>query len=204
VSQLSGSKFLLRRWKKGLAEYHTVIFAKKGAGVTRLADLQGKMIAFEEPFSTSGYFLPKAVLLEHGFTLVPKSGPAEAVSPREVGYVLTDDDESTMVWVLKGRVAAGAMDPQNLRKYAGAQMENLQIVHETFAIPRQIVSYRADLSPTLVSRIKDVLLRMHESDEGRKALQEFERTTKFDELPPDAMTPVLKLQRFIDGELRGK
>jgi phosphonate transport system substrate-binding protein len=29
ISRLSGSKFLLRRWKKGLGEYHTVIFVRK-------------------------------------------------------------------------------------------------------------------------------------------------------------------------------
>jgi len=73
ASRLAGSKFLLRRWKKGVAEYHSVIFAKKDGGINRLEDLKGKIVAFEEPFSSSGYFLPKLLLVQKGLKLAPPS-----------------------------------------------------------------------------------------------------------------------------------
>ncbi len=47
VSRISGSKFLLRRWKKGVGEYHSTIFARKDSGISGLEDLKGKLIAFE-------------------------------------------------------------------------------------------------------------------------------------------------------------
>jgi phosphonate transport system substrate-binding protein len=77
----------------------------------------------------------------------------------------------------------------------------LKSIYETFSLPRQIVSYRADLPPKLVARIKEILLKMDQSEEGRKALQEFERTVKFDEIPDQAMAPLLKSMKFIEAEL---
>lgn len=204
VSRLSGSRFFLRRWKKGIAEYHTVIFARSDSGIQRLDDLNGKMIIFEEAFSTSGYFLPKLVLTQAGFKLVPKSAPSESVGPREVGYVFSQDDENTMVWVLRGQRLVGAMDNQNYTKEARAHLDKLQVIHRTYPLPRHVVSYRADLPAALVARLKDVLLTMDQSEDGKKALHEFERTTKFDELSEQALAPLLAAHKFIDAEFGGR
>jgi phosphonate transport system substrate-binding protein len=200
VSRLAGSKFLLRRWKKGMGEYHSVIFVRKDSGIDRLADLRGKMIAFEESYSSSGYFLPKMVLTQQGLRLVPKGDPSEPVGPAEVGYVFSNADENTMGWVVRGRLAAGVMDNQNFLKYAKENVDRLAIVHKTFSIPRQIVSYRADLSPKLVARIREVLIAMDQSEGGKQALHEFERTTRFDDLSEQALAPLRRLQKFIDAE----
>jgi phosphonate transport system substrate-binding protein len=183
VSHLSGSRLLLRRWKKGMSDYSTVIFTRQENEINRLEDLKGKMIAFEEPFSSSGYFLPKRALVQAGLTVVPKGEVADPVGPEEVGYVFSNTDESTMVWVLRGKVAAGAMDHQSFLERAKASLPRVKIVHETVALPRQLVSYRADLSPSLVTRIKGILLEMDQREEGRRALHAFERTTKFDDIP---------------------
>lgn len=201
VSRLSGSKFLARRWKKGLAEYHSVIFTRKEAPIDRLEDLRGKIVAFEEPFSSSGYFLPKLVLAQRGLKLIHKSQTSDPVGPDEIGYAFSLDDETTMVWVLRGRVAAGAMDNQAYLKEARGKLDDLKIIHETFPLPRHVVTYRADLSPSLVGQIKEVLLKMNQSEEGRKALQAFEKTTKFDELSDEAMAPLVKSLKFIEAEL---
>jgi phosphonate transport system substrate-binding protein len=200
VSRLSGSRFLLRRWKKGVGEYHTVIFARQDSGISRLEDLKGKLIAFEEPFSTSGYFIPKLALTQAGLHVAPKSEAADPVGPDEVGYVFSYDDESTMVWVLRGKVAAGAMDNNSLPELAKEGLTSLKIVDQTLAIPRHIVSYRADLSPPLVARIREILLQMDQVEEGKKTLQVFERTSKFDDIPEHAMALLLKSMAFIEAE----
>jgi len=201
VSRLSGSKFLLRRWKKGIAEYHSVIFVRKESGVNQIENLRGKMIAFEEPFSSSGYFLPKLFLAQKGLKLAHKKDASEPTASGEVGYVFSNDDENTMVWVLRGKVAAGAMDNQNYEKEARGDLKDLKVIEKTFSLPRHIVSHRADLPAKLVARIKEILLRMDQSETGKKALHDFERTTKFDELSDASMEPLLKARKFIDAEL---
>ena len=200
VSRLSGSKFLLRRWKKGIGEYHSVIFARKDSGINLLEDLQGKLISFEEPYSSTGYFLPKLSMMQKGLKLVAKNDVFDPVGQKEVGYVFSYDDENTMVWVLRGGVKAGAMDHQSYLKQARGSLEILRIIEKTFSIPRQIVSHREDLSPKLVGRIKQILIQMDQVEEGKKALRDFENTTKFDEIPSGSLEPFLKFQRVIEAE----
>jgi phosphonate transport system substrate-binding protein len=200
VSRLAGSKFLLRRWKKGVEEYRALLFVRKDSGITRLEDLKGKVIAFERDFSSTGYFLPKLDLLQKKFKLAAKSQSAGPVSPGEIGYIFSGDEENTLLWVLRNKVAAGAIDNEGYRGQSGKSLKNLRIIHETFPMPRHIVSYRGDLAPELVAKIKEILMRMDRSEAGRKVLKEFEHTKKFDELPASAMAPLLKAGRYIDSE----
>ena len=204
ASRLSGSKLLLRRWKKGFGEYHTVIFTRTDSNINRIEDLKGKLIAFEEPYSTSGYFLPKAVLLQQGFKLATKTDSTKSVGHDEVGYVFSGADDTTMLWVLRGKAHAGATDNRSYLREARENLSNLKVLYETFSIPRQVVSYRGNLPVELVAKIKEILMDMQQSEEGKKTLQDFEKTTKFDEIPDQTMTPFLKLQNFIDAELGAK
>ena len=201
VSGLSGSKLLLRRWKMGNSEYRSVVFTRKDSGIARLEDLKGKVIAFEEPFSSSGYFFPKVDLLKMNFRLAPKRQGSDAVKADEVGYIFSHGDSNTILSVLNGVVAAGAIDSD---KYIGVA-KNLDIfrnVHETVSFPRQIVSHRADLPANLVTRVREVLLNMQQSVEGGKVLREFESTTKFDEIPVRAIDLMGGLRKYVDAELK--
>ena len=199
VSRLSGSKFLLRRWKKGIGEYHSIIFVRKDSSIFRLEDLKGKVIAFEEPFSSSGYFFPKIVLLRQRLRLVPKRLGSVPVRPDEVGYIFSNGDANTIFWVLSGVVMAGAVDNQSYLTMSS--VDSFRIIHETVSFPRQIVSYRADLPRELVARVKEILITMDQSEEGRKVLQAFEKTTKFDELPDQAIDLFVRFGKYIDAEL---
>jgi ABC-type phosphate/phosphonate transport system substrate-binding protein len=53
-------KLLLRRCKRGMAEYRSLTFTKTNGAINRLEDLRGKVLVFKDPESTSGYFLPKS------------------------------------------------------------------------------------------------------------------------------------------------
>jgi phosphonate transport system substrate-binding protein len=59
VSDHSGSQMVLRRWKKGVEQYRSVIFVRADSPYQQIGDLKGQRIAFEEPFSTASYFLGK-------------------------------------------------------------------------------------------------------------------------------------------------
>jgi phosphonate transport system substrate-binding protein len=201
VSRLSGSKFLLRRWKGGKSEYQSVIFTRKDSAVARLEDLKGKLIAFEEPFASTGYFFPKVVLLEKGFRLTPKRQGIDAVKADEVGYVFSRGDSNTILLVLNGATTAGVTDDQKYLMLA-KNLDSFKIIHETASFPRQFVSYRADLPATLVAKIKEILLNMHQTDEGKQVLKAFESTTKFEEIPVRDMELAAGLRKHVDAELK--
>jgi ABC-type phosphate/phosphonate transport system substrate-binding protein len=60
-------------------------------------------------------------------------------------------------------------------------------------VPRHLVSVRKDLPQPVVKQLKEVLLNMHQDDEGQKILRQTDNTTKFDSLPGGEETVRKKL-----------
>ncbi|HEX6437468.1 MAG TPA: phosphate/phosphite/phosphonate ABC transporter substrate-binding protein [Candidatus Binatia bacterium] len=176
-------KLLLRRWKGGMADYHSLIFTRTDGETKRLEDLKGKIIAFEDPQSTSGYFLPKLFLTRKGFTL-SRMGQIDAkVRPGEIGYVFATSQRKLFDLVLTKKVAAGAFSNDDYAALEESKKPAITILAETASLPRHLVSVRKGLPPALVNGLEKVLLSMHRDSEGRSIMQKAAGTTKFDALP---------------------
>jgi phosphonate transport system substrate-binding protein len=188
-------KLLLRRWKGGMAEYHALIFTKKNSETRRLEDLRGKIIAFEDPGSTSGHFLPKFFLSRRGFKLSEKTRIEPNVSPGEVGYIFVYSRDKIVDLVLIKSVAAGAFSNDDYATLDERKKSDITILAETDRLPRHLLSIRRDLAPVLVNRLEKLLLSMHQDPEGRLILQRTDGTTKFDALPGGELA---MRQRLLD------
>ena len=204
INQVHGvAKLLLRRWKRGKTEYQSLIFTKRNSGIKRLDDLQGKIIAFEDPDSTSGYYLPKLFLQRKGFKLVNKTRFDPHSSPTEIGYIFAGSQERLVELVLSNQVAAGAFSDDDHAVFNEKQSLDISILAETERLPRHLLSVRSDLPPGLTGRLEEVLLSMHEDDQGRKILRKADDTTKFDKLPGgEAVMRRRLLQTFYSFETR--
>jgi phosphonate transport system substrate-binding protein len=174
---------LLRRWKGGMAEYRALIFTKRNSATRRLEDLRGRIIAFEDPGSTSGYFLPKFFLSRRGFKLAEKSRTEPSVSSEEIGYVFAHSQGALIDLVLGDQVAAGAFSDDDYAALDDKKKSDIAILAETERLPRHLLSIRKDLAPELAKRLEGILLSMHEDPEGRRILEKTDQTTKFDLLP---------------------
>ena len=183
INRLGAARLLLRRWKGGIAEYRSLIFTNKESGITRLEDLRGKIIAFEDPGSTSGYFLPKLFLLKKGFSVVEKAGREAKVSANEIGYIFADTDKNMVNLVVQKKLAAGAFSNDDFSHVDNTTKASISILGETESMPRHLVSVRKDLPEPVVKRLKEVLLSMHQDKEGQHILEKADNTTKFDSLP---------------------
>jgi phosphonate transport system substrate-binding protein len=185
---------ILRRWKRGSDVYRSVIFTRVDSGVESVDGLAGRIIAFGEPFSTSGFLMPKAALASAGLRMVNYEDPAASIPPDRVGYIFSNDAENTMFWVLKRKVTAGAVNADYYRALAGDRAGELRVLLTTEAVPRNVVCVRKNLEPEVVQAIGEVLLEMHLSDEGREALERFEETARFDRFPggPEADLGIIK------------
>jgi phosphonate transport system substrate-binding protein len=184
INSVQGAgKLLLRRWKKGMSEYQSLIFAKRSSETKRLEDLRGKIIAFEDPGSTSGYFLPKLFLSRMGLKLSQKNGIGAPVSPGDVGYVFAYSQEKLVDLVLTKQAAAGAFSNDDYELLDEKKKSDITILAETERLPRHLLSIRADMPPALADRLEEILLSMHEDPEGRLILARTSETTKFDALP---------------------
>jgi phosphonate transport system substrate-binding protein len=175
-------KLLLRRWKGGMADYHASIFTAKSSPTKRFEDLRGKIIAFEDPESTSGYFLPKLLLTRKGFKISQTQLGAK-VSRDEVGYIFAGSQDKLVELVLTKKVAAGAFSNDDYAALEDSKKSEITILAETASLPRHLVSVRKTLAPTLAKGLEKILLAMHQNPEGRSILQNADGTTKFDALP---------------------
>ena len=198
ISDASGAQIILRRWKFGVETYHSVIFASKASGITSIDQLNGKMIAMDAPYSTSGFMLPAVYLTEHGLKLSGKPTSDAAVSAEEVGFAFAYDDSNVLQWVLGGMTPAGVTDNYNFDKAfppeATAQLVELARTEST---PRQVGLARAGLDPELLQAITQILLAMHEDPASQSALEKFQ-TTRFDEFPEGITTATNRIREMID------
>lgn len=184
INTHAGSRLLLRRWKGGVSEYRGVLFTKRHGGIARLDDLLGKTIVFEDPASTSGYFLPKTHLLKKGFNVTQKSSFQEAVSPNEIGYVFAGGSEKIVLnLVLSRKVAAGAVSDNDLETVDEKKKLEILVLAETEMFPRHLVSVQKELTPLFENQLKETLLSMHRDPEGQRVLKRMDNTTQFDLLP---------------------
>lgn len=186
LRQRTGARPLLVTERDGTSHYHSIFFARRDRGLSRLGDLRGRRVAFQRPTSTSAYFVPAATLLEHGMPLEILLSPGDQPSPSAVGYVFARSELNIATWVHKGLVDAGVMsnlDWDNPRRVPSAFHRDFVVIGRTPQYPRAVEVVRGDLDDRVASRLREVLLQASREPAGREALMRFFGTTRF--LPVD-------------------
>ncbi|MBF0341146.1 MAG: phosphate/phosphite/phosphonate ABC transporter substrate-binding protein [Magnetococcales bacterium] len=197
INHLSGAEMVLRRWKHDHQEYSSVIYVRNESTIQQLSDLEGETIGFKDEHSSSGYLLPSIALAEAGLTLVPAAKLRTGKKPGQTGYLFTNANENTVVWVLFGKIAAGAGSREEFLTKARSEQERLRVIHESQPIPRHVVSFRPGMPEALRSALMDVLVTMHQSVKGREMLQRFENTARFDPLPEETVAQLEQMRSAV-------
>ncbi len=196
VSRRSGARIILRRWKNGVPEYHSVIFTHIEGGLSELSDLRGETIAFDDSASTTGYFLPKAVLQQAG--LLPIAADQEtAFSEGEVTYVFAGDDTAVVEWVLADWSKAGAIDNLTFEGLPASTREALRVIARSETVPRHLALIRAEIDSRLEEALTLALLDIHNSASGQEVLESLE-SSRFD-IPEQGIDQVADRARQLLG-----
>lgn len=194
-----GAEFLLKKWKKGVAEYHTVFFTRKESDINTLSDLKGKTIAFEDPGSTSAYYVPASILIGEGLELVQLATIREKPPANMVGYIFSDREINTSTWVYRKLVDAGAFNnldwdrDDHVRK---VYQKEMKIIHESGPFPRAIELVRKDLNPRIKQRLKAVLLNAHNDPKAKAALKAYQETKRFEEIDSACLQSFDKIRKI--------
>lgn len=208
----AGMKIILRRWKGQAPDYHSVVFARRDSKISSLEDLKGKVIAFEDPGSTTGYFLPKAEIVKRGIQMTKLDSYREVPPPDKIGYCFAKTDSNVAHWVYDGFVAGGVLNNieyQKPEQFPSEFISDFKIIYESAEIPRNLILVRGDLEPKLVKEIKRILIDMEHAEEGRGAMWKMSKTTKFDEFPEgsaeaDALKTIRELYGYVKNDEKGR
>jgi len=205
----TGADIVLRKWKKGVREYHTVFFARKDSGINSLKDLKGKKIAFGDPGSTSSFYVPIATLLKEKIDLIELSSIRAVLPKNKVGYVFAGGKEINISVLVHRKLAdVGAfsnLDWESTKDTPEKFKKNFKIIHQTKPIPRAVELFRKDLDSKIKQRLKRILLNAHNDPEAKDALKAYDKTAKFDEIKGQAqsgMDMAGEILNFVQKKLK--
>ncbi|MEO8529611.1 MAG: phosphonate ABC transporter substrate-binding protein [Deltaproteobacteria bacterium] len=149
--------------------YYSIGFARKDSGITSMEDAKGKVFAFGEPNSTSGYLVP-------GAELIAKFGKLEDFF-KEVKF--SGGHEQTIVGVNKGDFDAGVSWADGVgnwedgyssgafRKAADAglvDMNDLVEIWRSALIPEGPMVVRRDLPQDVKDKVTKLTADLHETN----------------------------------------
>ena len=201
--EATGAEFLLDKWKKGVPVYHSVFITRKGSGIRTLNDLAGKVIAFEDPGSTSSYFIPSYLLLKAGHKMVELASVRERPPADAIGYVFAGQEINVAMWTYKGLVDAGALsnldmeDDDDVPPSIRGQMD---IFHRSANFLRAVEMVRSDLPAPLKKRLREILLASDKDPAAAQVLHTYEKTVKFedfDEADIESIKEVRGIVRYM-------
>ena len=140
---------------KGNPSYRGLLVARRGAGVEDLKDLQGKVFAFVDPSSGSGYLYPRVLLHQRGFD------PDRLF--REVRFLGSHD--RVIRSVLAGEVDGGATYTDAWEAAAKTQdLSSLVVLARTEEIPKDALAVRRDAPEETVRVLQEALLALGPQD----------------------------------------
>lgn len=158
LREAHGPQTLLARQQIGTQPvFHSKIFVRADSPVKTLADLAGKRFAFGSANSTMGHYVPRHMLRQAGITV-----------ERLAGHSFVSDHVNVALGVLAGEFDAGAVKEDVYFQYEKRGLRAIA-TSEDFADHLLVAGPR--LSAAQVARLRQALLRMHETPGGRAALQ---------------------------------
>lgn len=170
IKKETNMEMILNRWKGGYKSYKSVIFVNKNSQIHTLEDLKGKSIAFEDEFSTSGFYIPKKALERHLLKISNNS------NKDSIRYSFARSEENCAVWVLYNKVDAASTDNLSFNTF---DQSLFKIIFTSEKIPRHIVSFSKTLKTNLKNKILNILSTMHKDVRGKEILKRFSNTKKF-------------------------
>lgn len=170
-----------------LPYYISVVFTKKGNGITSLNDIRGKGFNFVDPASASGHLAPKTMLIKKGFdpdkdfqTVFAGSHPTSVISVWNDKAVagatnesnlkrLSDSGQITWCAYPDGKINKQRTDAEMKSYYDACPTGSIVALAQTGPIPNTPFAVRQDLPETLKAEIKAALLSSKDDPEFIKA-----------------------------------
>ncbi len=163
----------------GSLYYYGIIVARKDSGITSVAGLKGKKVAFSDATSTSGYLYPYQYMLAHGVN--PDKDLAQKVFAGTTGVIPA---------VLNKTVDAGAVFKEGLTLFANpAQRQQLVTLAQVGPIANGMLVARGNLDPATLAKLQSAMQQINTDPAAKSALISLQ-VTKWDAPDDTVFNPV--------------
>ncbi len=180
AERLFGVRVLLTQVRRGQPTYYSAVVVREDSRFRTIDDLQGGSIAWIDPTSTSGYVIPRYLLLQRGFN--PSSFFAR--------QVFAGQHDAAVIAVQRGQIDAAAVwaDPPNERTGAWTRYlanrpgPRLRPLLYSPPVPSDAIATTdvfAREHPLLVRSVSSSLMAIGQSEEGRAILRRLNSTDGF-------------------------
>jgi phosphonate transport system substrate-binding protein len=149
---------------RGTPYYQSYLIVQKNSSINSLEGLRGKIFAFTDPDSNTGTLVPRFWLHEKNET------PASFFN--RITYTYSHDN--SILAVAKGLVDGATVDGHKWEFYEAKNpyfSSKTRVIKKSdhFGSPPLVAS--SFLDPQLKSRIQNIILSMHKTEEGQKILE---------------------------------
>lgn len=150
--------------KSGEAFYRSQFIVRTDSDIQDFEDVRGKIVGFVDPSSTSGYLFPGAYLVNHGIDL-----------EKDIQYIYSGGHDKSLQLLLNRDidVATTFVDVRDRYKEEfPTAMDDARVLGYTDNIPNISVTVSGTMDDAMRSKIKDALLEISASEEGKQILTE--------------------------------
>lgn len=151
-------------WQFGSPTYHGIIFTLKTSNIHSIKDLKGKTFAFGDVGSTSGYLLPRGLMLQNGIN--PDKDLAHSYN---VGAA-----DAVVKAVAHHAADAGAGYDGVLQLTYSHDLQKVKlfrVIAKTIEVPNGVYVAPPNMKPALLKRIRYVFMHMADDPAGRAAMK---------------------------------
>lgn len=169
-------------------DFRGIFIVRRDSNIQSAEQLRGKKISFPAPTALAAAMLPQHALHERGLAY-----------GKDYEALYVGSQESSIENVQMGFTAAGATWPPPWRAWSKENPEKaaqLKVLLETESLLNNSIMVRNDVPPETTRRVRELLLNLHEHDEGRALLARME-TARIHAADTNSYQPVRAfLERF--------
>jgi phosphonate transport system substrate-binding protein len=142
--------------------FRGLILVRKDSRIEKVSDLKGKAVSYPAATALAATMLPQYYLQTHGLDV-----------NRDIENLYVGSQESSIMQVFRGHVAAGATWPVPWISFAvehPAIASQLMVKWETDPLPNNGWVVRKDIPASIADQFSHLLLTLHDSEQGRMML----------------------------------
>lgn len=166
-------------------DFRGIILVRRDSGINAVADLKGKAVSYPAPTALAATMMPQYYLQTHGLDI-----------NRDIENRYVGSQESSIINVLRGHVAAGATWPVPWKSFSQENPQlasQLEIKWQTEPLQNNGWVVRKDLPTEVADKFATLLFNLNQSAEGRAMLARIP-VTRFEAANDDSYGAV---QAFI-------